>query len=1093
MPFQRKKIKVVREGKSGRQSTRWVMPSVAGPSSTASSTDVSLIGQGQDFRESTMPIDFQDDGDNNESTELPPKKAAKTRMTYVEAKQRDYDNWCSLRHQLFESAVEMEGPPTSDICLKCGIKKADVRCKDCGPYYFVCTACLREDHQLRPNHMPMEWTGLSWCLLSDSLLYASPLSLGTIHRCSFQYQRTLKLVDVKGRVHDRAIQFCKCFSEPVVLLKLGFWASSAVKPSTAYDIDFLRFMASLLLESQVSVLGFVNAMRWKNSLSKKQSDSLYRLLVNESFEEFRHFLHCFDSPGGLLEDIDDGADCLLCSEDNDQIVLMLDGTFGCVRKKSSGRSVGPPKHGSRFFLHHEEVESFMKSYSENTKAEISDCSSFKAGTEKLRSKFQNSKLDITGVFGSVCKHEIPVKFLDMNTGERYGYPVFLLLNIFQKYREHKDKKFGIIYDIGCQLSRHIQKSDNKDLFSNCTFLTPDWHAYGHVASCQLQYAVRYSPEFGLTDGESTERLWSFLRRFTAITKEMMRTHRTDLLTDALIYFARRKNANMEVMLQGGDLEKWGTTAKDFEEELALLDRLAKADLILENSQDEFQRILENSEASESITESDIRNWLQEQQKYFSLKQSNRKNIDWRDKYIETLLELSEHRNLFKELSDVGEAKGIKDRIKELEHDAVQIEKTNKISKRWKSGEKEFRDALHSFEQKKKVGFLTKARSEAVERVFHLSLKKNTQVRDHHQHLQSCCLFLCPLWLRLGSAGQKIPNQIEKQIRKYTNRLKSVIQQYNQQKFSSSSDLPNLLNFEDVKDPEGRIFNVLDVGYQDTSSLPINFRKKAASLVCLKDRALVEREQVRADMARFVKRLEVRRDAICSGIREIEQTVSSESTRFRLGALSILIKHRHSVEERLAHCSQMFESYSGVDILNTCPDAGDDGNDTQQQVEAAYALEVNVLDVDDYDNKFSGTCPITESLPTDQQVSVIDEEKFWYVRQWMAGSKFSSVSEQLEFPKKRILSIEIEPSLEYLLAFNEAFYDEKESSFTVINRVMLFKTFYSKAEEYYFFKGLLNSKCNVTMCKLALHEDVQGKVRLLSKARLPGQGPTCAAV
>eukprot|EP00794_Sanderia_malayensis_P001316 gene1316-1462_t len=865
MPFQRKKIKVVREGKSGRQSTRWVMPSVAGPSSTASSTDVSLIGQGQDFRESTMPIDFQDDGDNNESTELPPKKAAKTRMTYVEAKQRDYDNWCSLRHQLFESAVEMEGPPTSDICLKCGIKKADVRCKDCGPYYFVCTACLREDHQLRPNHMPMEWTGLSWCLLSDSLLYASPLSLGTIHRCSFQYQRTLKLVDVKGRVHDRAIQFCKCFSEPVVLLKLGFWASSAVKPSTAYDIDFLRFMASLLLESQVSVLGFVNAMRWKNSLSKKQSDSLYRLLVNESFEEFRHFYTA------------------LIHLDNDQIVLMLDGTFGCVRKKSSGRSVGPQNMEVAF-------------------------------------SFTMKKL----------------------------------------------------------------KNDNKDLFSNCTFLTPDWHAYGHVASCQLQYAVRYSPEFGLTDGESTERLWSFLRRFTAITKEMTRTHRTDLLTDALIYFARRKNANMEVMLQGGDLEKWGTTAKDFEEELALLDRLAKADLILENSQDEFQRILENSEASESITESDIRNWLQEQQKYFSLKQSNRKNIDWRDKYIETLLELSEHRNLFKELSDVGEAKGIKDRIKELEHDAVQIEKTNKISKRWKSGEKEFRDALHSFEQKKKVGFLTKARSEAVERVFHLSLKKKY------------------------SAGQKIPNQIEKQIRKYTNRLKSVIQQYNQQKFSSSSDLPNLLNFEDVKDPEGRIFNVLDVGYQDTSSLPINFRKKAASLVCLKDRALVEREQVRADMARFVKRLEVRRDAICSGIREIEQTVSSESTRFRLGALSILIKHRHSVEERLAHCSQMFESYSGVDILNTCPDAGDD-------------------------DKFSGTCPITESLPTDQQVSVIDEEKFWYVRQWMAGSKFSSVSEQLEFPKKRILSIEIEPSLEYLLAFNEAFYDEKESSFTVINR------------------------------------------------------------
>ena len=41
---------------------------------------------------------------------------------------------------------------------------------------------------------------------------------------------------------------------------------------------------------------------------------------------------------------------------------------------------------------------------------------------------------------------------------------------------------------------------------------------------------------GLTDGEMMERLWSFLRRFSRMTKEMRPAHRVDVLTSALIYY-----------------------------------------------------------------------------------------------------------------------------------------------------------------------------------------------------------------------------------------------------------------------------------------------------------------------------------------------------------------------------------------------------------------------------------------------------------------------------------------------------------------------------------------------------------------------------
>lgn len=61
---------------------------------------------------------------------------------------------------------------------------------------------------------------------------------------------------------------------------------------------------------------------------------------------------------------------------------------------------------------------------------------------------------------------------------------------------------------------------------------------------QTQYSVRSLEGFGLTDGEGTERLWSYLRPLSTVTKEMTQTHRKELLNDALNHFCRRKIAGL---------------------------------------------------------------------------------------------------------------------------------------------------------------------------------------------------------------------------------------------------------------------------------------------------------------------------------------------------------------------------------------------------------------------------------------------------------------------------------------------------------------------------------------------------------------------
>ncbi len=57
---------------------------------------------------------------------------------------------------------------------------------------------------------------------------------------------------------------------------------------------------------------------------------------------------------------------------------------------------------------------------------------------------------------------------------------------------------------------------------------------------QIEFSPRRQNGYGLTDGEGIERLWSYLRGFSSMTKEMNAGRRTDLLTDALLHYSARQ-------------------------------------------------------------------------------------------------------------------------------------------------------------------------------------------------------------------------------------------------------------------------------------------------------------------------------------------------------------------------------------------------------------------------------------------------------------------------------------------------------------------------------------------------------------------------
>ena len=133
---------------------------------------------------------------------------------------------------------------------------------------------------------------------------------------------------------------------------------------------------------------------------------------------------------------------------------------------------------------------------------------------------------------------------------RLSYAVWLLEEITQRTSE--DTALFVMYDIACMLSKHLKASRNgAPLLDRVKLAVPSFHAFGHDFNCQVIYCaccdctccveqVIFAPTrcegLGLSDGEVMERMWSYLRRFSRMTKEMRPAHRIDILSHALLYY-----------------------------------------------------------------------------------------------------------------------------------------------------------------------------------------------------------------------------------------------------------------------------------------------------------------------------------------------------------------------------------------------------------------------------------------------------------------------------------------------------------------------------------------------------------------------------
>uniref|UniRef100_A0A1I8G5M5 DDE Tnp4 domain-containing protein n=1 Tax=Macrostomum lignano TaxID=282301 RepID=A0A1I8G5M5_9PLAT len=158
----------------------------------------------------------------------------------------------------------------------------------------------------------------------------------------------------------------------------------------------------------------------------------------------------------------------------------------------------------------------------------------------------SSKLDVKGFFIVACRHGFIWSCSDVRTpGERLIYPTTLLRAAVQRLGV-QEESVTFVYDVACKIGSKVKSK----------LAVPVFHAYGHESKCRLNNSIRVTSGTGITDGEICERIFSFLRPYGRILKEMRIDRRTRLIAHIIGMYHLRLDFDFtyQQLLQLG--EQW---------------------------------------------------------------------------------------------------------------------------------------------------------------------------------------------------------------------------------------------------------------------------------------------------------------------------------------------------------------------------------------------------------------------------------------------------------------------------------------------------------------------------------------------------------
>ncbi|KAI7965082.1 hypothetical protein MJO29_003180 [Puccinia striiformis f. sp. tritici] len=327
---------------------------------------------------------------------------------------------------------------------------------------------------------------------------------------SFKY-RTIDVIDLMWQKRIRQ-RFCKCLTDVVRLLTLGFVGCSPVRPKTAFSVRLLQHHNLAWQWCSVATLPFTEYLsRWLEERSKRilnaegtkrrelrkcstASVNIFRALLLKTSEVVTNTLRLTKTqilaPGLSVKDL---------------LIICLDGNFQHRHNAKAGSAA--PLTIPPIFLDPELV-AVIQELIDNLAGADACADSHKAANNK-RSESTWKGCDDTGLMGCCCCHDQVVLLANIHcSSEKRCLPLALIKELLNDLEA--TRPVGVLYDIRCSLKKFLDLRDyfafpsKKDLIK---FGTSVFHAYVHEWKCQVKFNPRYNIGWGLSDGEGLERLW----------------------------------------------------------------------------------------------------------------------------------------------------------------------------------------------------------------------------------------------------------------------------------------------------------------------------------------------------------------------------------------------------------------------------------------------------------------------------------------------------------------------------------------------------------------------------------------------------------
>ncbi|KAH9807729.1 hypothetical protein DFH28DRAFT_1088754 [Melampsora americana] len=354
-----------------------------------------------------------------------------------------------------------------------------------------------------------------------------------------------------------SIKACDCTTDLIRLVNMGYIGTTPLQPRTAFSIRLLRFHHILWKFSSIRLAPFVESLDEyldaQNAIffvSGKDQRRDLRNCFSEAVDVYREMIRLEEEMtirSLKLTALEQLADtCPSCfgpqipgiRESEPNIIICLDANFQQRRHLAASAAWrGDSGILPSLFVPPLQVKMWkdrLKSTPNRRRVAVNvidPCSAQHTAANDTRGRQTWRGCDETGLMGMACRHDHLLKFINLvQTGEKGYFPLAMMDWILRMtvQGENNAPRFGILYDIGCNMEKSILK---RDLFKDertakrLKFGTSVFHSHVHQWACQLKYNPRLNEDWGMSDGEGLERIWSSLAALVGALRYSTKHHR----------------------------------------------------------------------------------------------------------------------------------------------------------------------------------------------------------------------------------------------------------------------------------------------------------------------------------------------------------------------------------------------------------------------------------------------------------------------------------------------------------------------------------------------------------------------------------------